>query len=69
VDGVALAFDDGDMKPTTSQHTDAAAGIPQMRASTGRAHNGKKFKEACETVVVNGARQVMMLGFKDDSDR
>jgi hypothetical protein len=33
----------------------------------GRAHNGKKFKETCETVVVNGHGGLLMLKHEIDN--
>jgi hypothetical protein len=34
----------------------------------GRAHNGKKFKESCETVVVNGHGGLLLLKHEIDND-
>jgi hypothetical protein len=35
--------------------------------ATGRAHNGKKFKELCETVVVNAHGGLLMLRHEIDN--
>jgi hypothetical protein len=51
----AAPFDDDGMNGTTSPiHRRSGRAFHRMRVQAqGRAHNGKKFKESCETVVVN----------------
>ena len=65
----ALPFDDGDMNETTSPtHRRSGRAFHKMRVQAqGRAHNGKKFKEACETVVVNAHGGLLMLKHEIDN--
>src|ERR1700732_2444675 len=65
----AEAFDDDDMSGTTSPtHRRSGRAFHRMRVQAqGRAHNGKKFKEACETVVVNAHGGLLMLRHEIDN--
>lgn len=57
------ATDDVGMNETTSPtHRRSGRAFHKMRVQAqGRAHNGKKFKEACETVVVNAHGGLLLL--------
>jgi hypothetical protein len=63
------AFDDGSMNGRTSPtHRRSGRAFHKMRVQAqGRAHNGKKFKEACETVVVNAHGGLLMLKHEIDN--
>ena len=65
-----LPFDDGDMSAITSPtHRRSGRAFHKMRVQAqGRAHNGKKFKEACETVVVNGHGGLLSLKHEIDTN-
>jgi hypothetical protein len=65
----AKAFDDNGMSGTTSPtHRRSGRAFHRMRVEAqGRAHNGKKFKEACETVVVNAHGGLLMLKHEIDN--
>jgi hypothetical protein len=65
----AAAFDDGGMNGTTSPtHRRSGRAFHRMRVQAhGRAHNGKKFKESCETVVVNAHGGLLMLKHEIDN--
>lgn len=65
----AMEFDDGDMNETTAPtHRRSGRAFHKMRVQAqGRAHNGKKFKEACETVVVNAHGGLLMLKHEIDN--
>jgi hypothetical protein len=65
----AEAFDDSGMSGTTSPtHRRSGRAFHRMRVEAqGRGHNGKKFKEACETVVVNAHGGLLMLKHEIDN--
>ena len=65
----AEAFDDGGMNGTTSPtHRRSGRAFHKMRVEAqGRAHNGKKFKESCETVVVNAHGGLLLLKHEIDN--
>jgi hypothetical protein len=62
-------FDDGLMSETSTISPRRSTRIfHRMRVQAqGRAHNGKKFKETCETVVVNGHGGLLMLKHEIDN--
>jgi hypothetical protein len=63
VDGIARAIEDGAMSEVTSA-TPRRSGraFHKMRVEAqGRAHNGKKFSETCQTVVVNAHGGLLLL--------
>jgi hypothetical protein len=59
----------GGMSGTTSPtHRRSGRAFHKMRLQAqGRAHNGKKFKESCETVVVNAHGGLLMLKHEIDN--
>jgi hypothetical protein len=61
--------DDGGMNGTTSPtHRRSGRAFHKMRLQAqGRAHNGKKFKESCETVVVNAHGGLLLLKHEIDN--
>ena len=61
--------DDGGMNGTTSPtHRRSGRAFHKMRLQAqGRAHNGKKFKESCETVVVNAHGGLLMMKHEIDN--
>lgn len=63
------AADDGGMNQTTSPtHRRSGRAFHKMRVQAqGRAHNGKKFKESCETVVVNAHGGLLLLKHEIDN--
>jgi hypothetical protein len=64
----AEAFDDDSMGTTSPTHRRSGRAFHRMRVEAhGRAHNGKKFKEACETVVVNAHGGLLMLKHEIDN--
>lgn len=64
-----VTSDDGGMNGTTSPtHRRSGRAFHKMRVQAqGRAHNGKKFKEACETVVVNAHGGLLLLKHEIDN--
>jgi hypothetical protein len=69
VDGVAGAAEDGRMSEVTSATPRRSGRVfHRMRVQAqGRAHNRKKFKETCETVVVNAHGGLLMLKHEVDN--
>jgi hypothetical protein len=64
----AEAFDDDSMGTTSPTHRRSGRALHRMRVEAqGRAHNGKKFKESCETVVVNAHGGLLMLKHEIDN--
>jgi hypothetical protein len=72
IDAARLAFEDGGMSEVTS----AAEATPRRSGrvfhkirvqAQGRAHNRKKFKETCETVVVNAHGGLILLKHEVDN--
>jgi len=65
----AEAADDCGMNGTTSPtHRRSGRAFHKMRVQAqGRAHSGKKFKETCETVVVNAHGGLLMLKHEIDN--
>jgi hypothetical protein len=63
------ASDDGGMSEATAATRRRSGRVfHKMRVQAqGRAHNGKKFKEACETVVVNAHGGLLMLKHEIDN--
>jgi hypothetical protein len=63
------AFDDDGMSEATAATRRRSGRVfHKMRVQAqGRAHNGKKFKEACETVVVNAHGGLLMLKHEIDN--
>jgi hypothetical protein len=61
--------DDCGMNGTTSPtHRRSGRAFHKMRLQAqGRAHNGKKFKESCETVVVNAHGGLLMMKHEIDN--
>jgi hypothetical protein len=61
-------FEDGPMSTTAQSLPRRSSRVfHKMRVQAqGRAHNGKKFKEACETVVVNAHGGLLMLKHEVD---
>ncbi len=69
IDGIAGAFEDGAMSEVTST-TPRRSGRVFHRVrvqAQGRGHNGKKFREACETVVVNAHGGLLLLKHEVDN--
>src|SRR5579863_6066481 len=69
IDPFRREFDDGLMSETSTISPRRSTRIfHRMRVQAqGRAHNGKKFKETCETVVVNGHGGLLMLKHEIDN--
>jgi hypothetical protein len=62
------ADDDGMSEATAPLRRRSGRAFHKMRVrAQGRAHNGKKFKEACETVVVNAHGGLLMLKHEIDN--
>ena len=63
------AFEDGAMSEVTAASPRRTSRVfHKMRVEVqGRAHNRKKFKETCETVVVNGHGGLLMLKHEVDN--
>lgn len=61
--------DDGGMRqaPAASQRRSGRLLHKMRLQAQGRAHNGKKFKETCETVVVNAHGGLLMLKHEIDN--
>jgi hypothetical protein len=66
---MAGAFEDGAMsEATTATPRRSARVFHKMRVEAqGRAHNGKKFRETCETVVVSGHGGLLFLKHEIDN--
>jgi hypothetical protein len=69
IDGVAGAFEDGAMSEVTAASPRRSSrAFHKMRVQAqGRGHNGKKFRETCETVVVNGHGGLLLLKHEIDN--
>jgi hypothetical protein len=63
IDGAAGATEDGAMSEVTATSPRRSSRVfHRMRVrAQGRGHNGKKFSETCETVVVNGHGGLLLL--------
>jgi hypothetical protein len=63
IDRVRGAFEDGVMSEVTSASPRRSArAFHRMRVQAqGRSHNGRKFRETCETVVVNAHGGLLLL--------
>jgi hypothetical protein len=70
IDGMAEAVEDGAMSEVTAaSHRRSSRVFHKMRVEAqGRGHNGKKFRETCETVVVNGHGGLLMLKHEVDNE-
>lgn len=69
IDDAAQTFDDGAMSEVTSatpRRSTRAFHKVRLQAQ-GRSHNGKKFQEACETVVVSAHGGLLLLKHEVDS--
>lgn len=69
VDGVAEAAEHGAMSEVTLASPRRSSRVfHKMRVQAqGRGHNGKKFRETCETVVVNGHGGLLLLKHEIDN--
>ena len=69
VDGVAGAAEHGAMSEVTALSPRRSSRVfHKMRVQAqGRGHNGKKFKETCETLVVNGHGGLLLLKHEVDN--
>jgi hypothetical protein len=69
IDGAAGAFEHGAMSEITAASPRRSSRVfHKMRVlAQGRAHNGKKFRETCETVVVNGHGGLLFLKHEIDT--
>jgi hypothetical protein len=63
IDGAARATEDGAMSEVTATSPRRSSRVfHRMRVrAQGRGHNGKKFSETCETLVVNGHGGLLLL--------
>jgi hypothetical protein len=70
IDRDAVTFEHGIMSEiTAASHRRSSRVFHKMRVlAQGRAHNGKKFRETCETVVVNGHGGLLFLKHEIDND-
>jgi hypothetical protein len=68
IDRDVRAFEHGSMSEiTAASHRRSSRVFHKMRVlAQGRAHNGKKFRETCETVVVNGHGGLLFLKHEID---
>jgi hypothetical protein len=68
VDGAERAVEDGAMSEVTALSPRRSSRVfHKMRVQAqGRGHNGKKFRETCETVVVNGHGGLLLLKHEVD---
>ena len=68
IDGGAGAAEDGAMSEVTAASPRRSSRVfHKMRVQAqGRAHNGKKFRETCETLVVNGHGGLLLLKHEVD---
>jgi hypothetical protein len=69
IDGAAGALEDGAMSEITAASPRRSSRVfHKMRVlAQGRAHNGKKFRETCETVVVNSHGGLLFLEHEIDT--
>ena len=69
IDGLARAAEHGAMSELTVTSPRRSSRVfHKMRVQAqGRAHNGKKFRETCETVVVNGHGGLLFLKHEIDT--
>jgi hypothetical protein len=69
IDGAAGALEDGAMSEITAASPRRSSRVfHKMRIlAQGRGHNGKKFRETCETVVVNGHGGLLFLEHEIDA--
>lgn len=69
IDGVTAAIEDGAMTEITAASPRRSSRVfHKMRVQAqGRGHNGKKFRETCETVVVNSHGGLLFL--KNEIDK
>jgi hypothetical protein len=69
IDGMAGAFEHGAMSEVTAATPRRSSRVfHKMRIQAqGRGHNGKKFRETCETVVVNGHGGLLLLKHEIDN--
>jgi len=70
IDGAPCGIQDLAMgEVTTSSQRRSSRMFHKMRVQAqGRAHNGKKFRETCETLVVNGHGGLLILKHEIDDD-
>src|ERR1700674_2611964 len=63
IDGLTAAIEDGAMTEITAASPRRSSRVfHKMRVQAqGRGHNGKKFRETCETLVVNGQGCLLTL--------
>jgi len=62
------ADDDGMSEATSATRRRSGRAFHKMKVQAqGRAHNGKKFKESCETVVVNAHGGLLLLKHEIDN--
>jgi hypothetical protein len=63
IDASRLSTEDGDMSEATSTTRRRSSRVfHKMRVQAqGRSHNGRKFRETCETVVVNAHGGLLLL--------
>src|SRR5712664_3326455 len=68
IDGMAGAVEDGAMSEVTAASPRRSSRVfHKMRVQAqGRAHNRKKFRETCETVVVSGHGGLLLLKHEVD---
>lgn len=69
IDAVALRLEDGSMATTTTASPRRSGRVfhkVRLQAK-GRGHNGRKFKETCETVVVNAHGALLLLKHEIDT--
>ncbi len=68
IDGRAGAAEDGAMSEVTAASPRRSSRVfHKMRVQAqGRGHNGKKFRETCETLVVNGHGGLLLLKHEVD---
>lgn len=68
IDGVAGEAENGDMsEPTTSAPRRGGRIFYKMRVQAkGRGHNGRKFHETCDTVVVNSHGGLLLMKHEVD---
>lgn len=69
IDRSARPLEDGPMSETTIKTPRRSSRVfHRMRVQAkGRAHNGRKFKETCETVVVNAHGGLLLLKHEIDN--
>ena len=70
IDGIAGAVEDGAMSEATiaaSPRRSSRVFHKMCVQAQGRGHNGKKFRETCETLVVNGHGGLLLLKHEIDN--